>query len=81
MKKIVVGYDDTEPSQRALERAAALQQAFASELIVTRKNGMSMSKRIRHKAIKTIHFNTSFTLGCLIETIKHSPHALVATGN
>jgi len=35
MKKIVVGYDDTEPSQRALERAVALTQAFASELIVT----------------------------------------------
>jgi len=35
MKKIVVGYDDTGPSQRALERAVALTQAFASELIVT----------------------------------------------
>ena len=35
MKKIVVAFDDTEASQRALERAGALTQAFASELIVT----------------------------------------------
>jgi nucleotide-binding universal stress UspA family protein len=35
VKKIVVAYDDTESSRRALERSAALAQAFASELIVT----------------------------------------------
>jgi nucleotide-binding universal stress UspA family protein len=35
MKTIVLGYDDTEPSQRALERTAQLAAAFKSEVIVT----------------------------------------------
>jgi nucleotide-binding universal stress UspA family protein len=35
MNKIVLGYDDTPPSRRALERAAQLTKAFNSELIVT----------------------------------------------
>jgi nucleotide-binding universal stress UspA family protein len=35
MKKIVLGYDDSEPSQRALERVAQLAKAFGSEVVVT----------------------------------------------
>jgi nucleotide-binding universal stress UspA family protein len=35
MKRILVAYDDTDPARHALERAAALANAFHSEIIVT----------------------------------------------
>jgi nucleotide-binding universal stress UspA family protein len=35
MKTIVVGYDETEPSQRALQRAMEIAEKFGSTLIVT----------------------------------------------
>jgi nucleotide-binding universal stress UspA family protein len=35
MKTIVIGYDDTEPSKRALDRAIELGKAFGASLVVT----------------------------------------------
>lgn len=40
MKTIVLGYDDTDPSKRALERAAELANAFGSQVIVTSVAGL-----------------------------------------
>ena len=35
MKTIVLGYDDTDPAKRALERAAELARPFGAKVIVT----------------------------------------------
>lgn len=35
MKTIVLGYDDSDPARRALERAAELSTAFGAKVIVT----------------------------------------------
>jgi nucleotide-binding universal stress UspA family protein len=35
MNTIVVGYDDSEPSRRALERAVTFSRAFDAKLVVT----------------------------------------------
>jgi nucleotide-binding universal stress UspA family protein len=46
MKTIVVGYDETEPAKRALERAAELASAFGAKIIVTSVARMIVGKGI-----------------------------------
>jgi nucleotide-binding universal stress UspA family protein len=43
VKKIVLGFDDTEGSQRALERTAELAKAFDAEVTVTSVARVEMS--------------------------------------
>jgi nucleotide-binding universal stress UspA family protein len=43
MKKIVLGYDDSESAQHALERTAQLAKAFHSEVLVTSVAPVEMS--------------------------------------
>jgi nucleotide-binding universal stress UspA family protein len=43
MQKIVLGYDDTEASQRALERVGQLAKAFGSDVVITSVAPVEMS--------------------------------------
>jgi nucleotide-binding universal stress UspA family protein len=43
MNRIVLGYDDSDASQRALERAAQIAKAFGSELLVISVAPVEMS--------------------------------------
>lgn len=45
MKTIVMGYDETEPSKRALDRAAEFAQAFGAKLVVTSVAPVLVSSR------------------------------------
>jgi nucleotide-binding universal stress UspA family protein len=46
--KIVVGYDESDPSERALERAAELARLYETELVVTSVIPLLIDGKPRH---------------------------------
>lgn len=74
MKTIVLGYDDTDPSKRALERAAELAKAFGSKVIVTSVAG-TMTPAPRGGGIDPIE-----TPAAHREEIDHAVEALTGQG-
>ena len=74
MKTIVLGYDDTDPSKRALERAAALAKAFGSQLIVTSVAG-TMTPAPRGGGLDPLEMPEAHR-----EELRHAVEALTAQG-
>ena len=57
-QSILVAYDDSEPSKRALERAAALAETFGSKVLVTSILAFGHSGP---KSAQSLHRSASFT--------------------
>jgi nucleotide-binding universal stress UspA family protein len=78
MKTILVGYDESAPSERALERAASLAELYGAQLVVTSvipvlvSDGSAPAPRTAHDRVRELSVQAE-----LVEAIGDPAEAIV----